>query len=189
MTKILIIDIETTNFSPKKDKIVEVGIVALDLMNGNTEIVFDEIIHEPGIKQIDVEKRWVFENSDIGDQFFDHDCRNLEMNKSSEISAFDDIQKILNSYPLGATAFNKAFDFGFMKHRGFIFPKELRCPMILATNICKLPAKRGGYKWPKVEEAYKYFFPGKSYVEKHRGADDAIHEAEIVYKIYKLGLF
>ena len=63
--------------------------------------------------------------------------------------------------------------------------------MILSTNICKLPNKNGysGYKWPSVEEAFQYFFPYTGYIEKHRGADDAEHEAMIVYELYKMGVF
>ncbi len=62
--------------------------------------------------------------------------------------------------------------------------------MLVSTPICKCPNKngRGGYKWPKVEEAYKHFFPESEYVELHRGADDAFHEADIVYELHKLGL-
>ena len=61
--------------------------------------------------------------------------------------------------------------------------------MLLSTPICKCPnTNRGGYKWPKVTEAYKFFFPESEYDELHRGADDAFHEASIVYELHKLGL-
>jgi DNA polymerase-3 subunit epsilon len=55
--------------------------------------------------------------------------------------------------------------------------------------VCKIPGNYGKYKWPKVEEAYDFFFPNNNYVEKHRGADDAFHEADIVYELHKIGLF
>ena len=63
--------------------------------------------------------------------------------------------------------------------------------MHLATELCKLPNKNGysNYKWPSVEEAWKHFFPNVPYVEQHRGADDAKHEALIVYELYKMGVF
>ena len=62
--------------------------------------------------------------------------------------------------------------------------------MLLSTNICKLPNQnnKAGYKWPKVEEAWKHFYPEIEYVELHRGADDAFHEADIVFALHKLGL-
>lgn len=179
--KILVLDIETTDFSPKKGKIVEIGIVSLDLLDGNIETLFDELIKEDGLTITELADSWIIANSDmkIEDVWA---AKNLQ-------HYFDQIQKIINDHPIGATAFNNKFDFSFMDVRGFIFPAKLRCPMKLSTDICKIPGKRGGYKWPKVEEAYEHFFPDRSYVEKHRGADDAKHEAEIVYELYKLGLF
>jgi len=47
--KILILDIETTGFLNQGGKIVEIGLVELDLSNGNTKIVFDEVCHEAKI--------------------------------------------------------------------------------------------------------------------------------------------
>ncbi len=62
--------------------------------------------------------------------------------------------------------------------------------MKLSTPICKLPPVRyGSYKWPKVEEAWSEFFPDEDYVELHRGADDALHEARIIHELYCRGVF
>lgn len=182
MSKILIIDIETTGFQQQGGKIVEVGIVELDLSNGNRTILFDEVCHEAGITLEEVEKSWIVQNSDLTTVRIKY-SESLT-NKSKRI------QKILNDYPLGATAFNNAFDFGFLESRGFVFPKKLDCPMKLSTDICKIPHPNGyGLKWPKVEEAHKHFFGDVGYIEKHRGADDAYFEAEIVYELYKMGIF
>ena len=59
--------------------------------------------------------------------------------------------------------------------------------MVIATDILKMPLPKSekSYKWPKVEEAWKYYFPEKKYIEKHRAYDDAVHEAQIVFKMYK----
>lgn len=181
MKQILILDIETTGFLQKGGKIVEIGIVELNLENGEKTILFDEVCHEIGITIEEVQNSWIVSNSDL----------NTKMIKYSGTldSKQKRIQKILDDYPLGATAFNNEFDFGFMEDRGFVFPKKLPCPMKISTNICKLPNARGGYKWPKVEEAHKHFFGDVGYVEKHRGADDAFHEADIVFKLYQDGVF
>ena len=61
--------------------------------------------------------------------------------------------------------------------------------MILLTPIMRLPTAHKGFKWPNVEEAYKFFFPKSSYIEKHRGADDAFHEAKIIYEMFKIDQF
>jgi DNA polymerase-3 subunit epsilon len=52
-----------------------------------------------------------------------------------------------------------------------------------------LPGRNGSYKWPKVEEAYEFLFGKTGYVEAHRGADDAMHEGEIVYELIKRNKF
>ena len=62
--------------------------------------------------------------------------------------------------------------------------------MILSTNICKLKGRyKGKYKWPSVQEAWDFYFGNTGYVEKHRGADDAFHEADIVFELIKRGLY
>lgn len=179
--KILILDIETTGFMPK-GHIVEVGIVELNLSNGERTTLFDRVCHEKEITKDEVEESWIVKNSDLT-------IEEIRTSKSLESMQYE-IQEILNSYPLGATAFNNSFDFGYLENRGFIFQKKLACPMLLSTDLCKIPAKNGrGFKWPKVQEAYDFFFPGNKYIEKHRGADDAFYEAEIVYELYKRGVF
>lgn len=181
MSKILVLDLETTGFLNENGKIVEIGIVELNLDNGEKKIIYNQVCHEKGITLEDVEKSWIVQNSDL----------NVEQIKYSP--SLDRIkptvQTILNDYPLGATAFNNSFDFGFLENRGFVFSKKLDCPMKLSTDICQLPSPRGGFKWPKVQEAYDFFFGKTDYIEKHRGADDAFHEAEIVYELYKRGIF
>ncbi len=101
-----------------------------------------------------------------------------------------EIQSIFNNYSLGATAFNKQFDFGFLKSRGLLI-KELPCIMLSATSLVNLPPNPGYTtpKWPKVEEAWEYFFPNTEYIEAHRALDDARHEALISYELYKRGEF
>ena len=178
--KILIIDIETTGFLNANGKIVEIGMVELDLKTGARKIVFDKCVRETSMTKRDIERAWIIQNS------------SLRVSDVMNAVAFDDVkdevQQIVNSYPAGATAYNKSFDFDFLSSRGINFPKEVDCPMLASTPVCKLPSPRGrGYKWPKVEEAYDYFFPNNNYEEEHRGADDAMHEAEIVYELYKMG--
>lgn len=181
--KILILDIETSGFLNAGGSIVEIGIVELNLENGEIKDVFDSLVREPifGMKHTEGKYGWIFKNSDLtpGDVF--------DAPMDSEV--FPKVQEILDSYPLGCTAYNNKFDFGFLEDRG-IRIKKLPCPMILSTDICKISKKRGsGYKWPKVEEAFEFFFPEIEYTEQHRGLDDSKHEAMIVYKLYQDGVF
>lgn len=182
MPKIAIVDIESTDFLNKGGKIVEVGIVELCLETGKKEIVFNEVCHEKGITLDQVKNSWIVANSTL----------TVEMirNSPSFEKLLPIIQETLDRYPDGATAFNNTFDFDFLEDRGVVFCKKLPCPMKLSTNICKIPHPTyGGFKWPKVQEAYDFFFGKTDYIEQHRGADDAFHEADIVLELYKRGIF
>ena len=181
-TKILVVDIETSGFLSQGGKIVEIGIVELDLLNGVIIPKFDSLIKEPGFDRRHSRSPfgWVFENSDLTFEAV-NSAPSLE-------SVRDAVQNLFDNYK--ATAFNKSFDFDFLRDRGFRI-KDLPCPMQLATPICKVPFPSGcsRYKWPKVEEAWRHFFGNTGYIEKHRGLDDAMHEAKIVFELYKMGAF
>jgi DNA polymerase-3 subunit epsilon len=180
--KILIIDIETTGFLPN-GKLVEIGMVELDVTNGEKKVVFDSLCREINITNEHYEHSWIVQNGFIS----------IDEILSSPLleDIVSEVQMIIDSYTNGATAFNNRFDFGFLETYKFKIPVKLPCPMLLSTNICKLPNLNGykSYKWPKVEEAYKFFFPESEYVEIHRGADDAFHEADIVYELIKRKVF
>lgn len=184
--KILVLDIETTNFLKKGGSIVEIGIVELCLDSGEINIIFDSLLREPILtaKHRDRSKKfgWIFDNSDL----------TVEAVREAPSSGyvFAQVQSILNDYPLGCTAYNKKFDFDFLKDRGIVIPNELQCPMLLSTPIVGACFKNGRVgKFPNVEEAFAYFLPDVKYTEEHRGADDAKHEAMIVYELCKLGVF
>jgi DNA polymerase III alpha subunit (gram-positive type) len=180
--RILVLDIETTGFQRQGGSIIEIGIVELCLDTGDIKEVFSSLLRENILTAKHKEKPfgWIFENSDLTVEAL------REAPAAKEV--FPKVQEILNNYPLGCTAFNKNFDFGFLRSRGIVI-NDLPCPMILSTNICELPGQYGNYKWPKVEEAFSHFFPEVEYTEKHRGADDAKHEAMIVYELYLRGTF
>lgn len=186
MKEILVIDIETTGFINQGGKIVEVGITALDLDTGNKRLVFDKICHERPITREEVENCWIIKNSTLTLK---------DIQQSNQLNQYkEEIQLILNDYPLGCTAYNNKFDFGFMESRGFIFPVKLPCPMILSVDIVKAPWKSkpmssSKYKYPSVQEAWNHFFGDTGYIELHRGGDDSMHEADIIYELYKLGVF
>lgn len=178
--QILIIDIETTDFLQRGGEIVEVGIVELNLETEEKKVIYDKII-KPKMKLEDLKETWIVKNGYMTPE---------EIAEGVEFeSVKDEIQEIINKYPNGSTAYNNQFDFGFLESYGIRFNKKLPCPMLKSTNICKLPGRYGNYKWPKCEEAYRHFYPDTEYTELHRGADDALHEADIVLALHKLGKF
>ncbi len=46
------------------------------------------------------------------------------------------------------------------------------CTMEATTPICKLPSKKGGFKWPKLIEAYAHFFNGETFDNAHDAMAD-----------------
>ena len=184
MKEIAIIDIETSGFQPQGGLIVEIGIVGLNLETGSITNEFDSIVKEDGFNEKHTKHPygWVFQNSDL--KYDD------VLSANSLTSMLSEIQSVLDKYPLGATAYNKAFYFSFLKSRG-LRTKELECIMLSATDIVNLPPNFGYStpKWPKVEEAWEYFFPDVEYKEKHRALDDAQHEALIAHELYKMNEF
>ena len=183
MKEIAVIDIETSGFQHQGGLIVEIGIVGLNLETGSVTDEFDSIVKEDGFDERHAKHPygWVFQNSDLR--------YNDVLSANNLTDMLPEIQNVLNKYSLGATAYNKAFDFGFLRSRGLQI-KELDCIMLSATPVVNLPPNPGYStpKWPKVEEAWEYFFPQVEYKEAHRALDDARHEALIAYELYKLGI-
>ena len=162
----------------------EVGIVSLDLQTGHISNEFNEIVQENGFgeKHAKDPYGWIFKNSDL---------RYEDVLKANNLlKIIQKIQKTFDKYSCGATAFNKQFDFGFLKSRGLRI-KELPCIMLSVAPVVGLPPNPGYFdpKWPKVQEAWDFFFPKSDYIEAHRALDDARHEAMIAYELYKLGKF
>ena len=178
--KVAVIDIETTGLDPIIDLILEIGIVELSLITGETKILFDSFVKEPKFGE-EHRDSWIFNNSDL--KFEDIENAPLFDNLKKEIN------EIFNHYPI--TAFNKSFDLGFLEVRDINAPIELPCIMLTATNICRIPSSTGRskYKWPKCQEAWDFFFPNSDYIETHRAADDAIHEAQILFELFSHGHF
>jgi DNA polymerase III subunit epsilon len=178
----LIVDIETTGFLNQGGKIVEIGIVKLNLDSGEITPAYNSLIKEPGFDILHSQHPlgWIFKNSDI--TYTD------VISAPTLESQRDIIQFLFDKYY--ATAYNKEFDFGFLKNRNFSI-KELPCPMLVATPIINLQPNPGfkDAKWPSVTEAWNYFFGNTGYLEKHRGLDDATHEAILIYEMYKRGIF
>ena len=181
--QIAVVDIETTGRTPTEGTIVEIGIAMLDLRTHFISKLFDSVVRENKFLKVyeatSIAESWVFQNSD------------LKLDDVLEAPLWTQvrvkIQRILNHFPI--TAYNKDFDFGFLKSRGIKIPRELPCPMKVATPVLKLPPRYNfhDFKYPSVEESWNYFFPDKPYTESHRAYDDAVHEAEIVYQLYKIG--
>ena len=177
--KIVVLDIETTGWLKEGGLIVEIGALILDLNTGEQIPVYDKVIKENGFNESHKES-WIFSNSSLTWDYVNNGGLPIDIEL---------LQDLFNQYPV--TAYNKAFDLNFLRSRGFIFPVEFECPMMVLTPIMKIPSKNGysDFKWPSVIEATKWLFPNKEYDEEHRGLSDAIDEAKIIKLVYDKGWF
>lgn len=57
--------------------------------------------------------------------------------------------------------------------------KQVYCTMLKATNICRIPG-RYGYKWPSLDEAYRYFVDPKGF----EGVHDALADVRACRAVY-----
>lgn len=179
-----IVDLETTGFLNQKGLIVEIGIASLDLATGEVQAEFSSLVREASFSPAHARPPygWIFNNSSL--RFEDVD------QAPAMTTIFDQIQQVLDKFTTGITAYNAAFDLPFLQSRSFRF-KKLPCPMIAATPVLNLPPPRWKKepKWPTVQEAWDYFFKDSDYIEEHRALDDAMHEARIVYELYRMDAY
>ena len=180
MNEIIILDIETTGFSPADDMIVELGMVKLDFDTGKCTALFDRRFKELNWSAKH-EKAWIFEQGYMKPSDLDG-AKPLK-------HSIEQIKEILAPYKGRITAWNSAFDFKFLEYHGIDLSGNLPCPMQVSTSYFKIPNARGGYKWPKAQEAYDVLFPNEPYIEKHRGFDDAVFEAKIIFDLYHKGIY
>jgi len=94
-------------------------------------------------------------------------------------------------------AHNAKFDIGMIYHevnhifgeQGPLVFNNIYCIMELMTPICKLPyiSNKSGYKYPKLEEAYNYLFPGETIPDQHNALQDCRATAKIFKYLWTEG--
>lgn len=178
ITKIAVVDIETTHLKSEYGTIVEMGICKLDLTDGSIQKLLDTVVREPDFnKDVDV-NAWVFKNTSL----------TVEDVLSAPEWEFvkPKISHIFSIYPI--TAFNQQFDLMWLKDRRVKIERVVPDPMKEATNILQIPHPNptlSKYKLPSVSECWNYYFPNIYYQIKHRAYDDCLHEACIIYEMYR----
>jgi len=178
-----IINVATTGFLNSGGKIVEIGIALLDTDTGLVEEGYSAICKDPRLTRAD-RNAWIFDNSDLT-----IDCvrKGLPLSELKE-----EIDSVLSACD-AVTAYNKSFHLDFLRSYGFKFRREWPCPMIVATDLCKIGPTRGfgitkEYKYPRMEEVWGYFFPDKPCDLTHRPLHDVMLQGEVVFKLFELGL-
>lgn len=170
--KIAVVDIETTGFITDSDAILEIGITLVDTTTRKLEIIFDKVIRDPKFKVHKHMSAWIFSNSDL-------DFADIMKAPTLE-SVQGELQGIFDKYKV--TAHNKPFDLRFLRSRGFVID-DVKCLMKSCRENKLVIDHKGKPKPPSVEEVYSVLYPGETYVEKHRGGDDSLHEGKILLKL------
>lgn len=99
------------------------------------------------------------------------------------------IRNLFSQHPV--TAYPVNFDLAILSRYGINRASTWPCLMTACQNILKLPNRNGhpGYKFPKLDESFAYFFPSEELGVAHRAGADAIKEARIAYKLVELGVW
>ncbi|MEJ2127073.1 MAG: 3'-5' exonuclease [Candidatus Bathyarchaeota archaeon] len=176
--EILVIDLETANINSKQNPwslkntlICEIGIVNLNLDTGEIKPIFNQTCKENDCPD---PHSWIFNHTDLTYDEVSNSTHFEEVKKQ--------IQPILESKPV--TSWNQRFDFKHLENplRNLVIPTKFWDPMCTLNNFLKLNFRRNGYKWLKVTEAFRYFYPNKKWKQNHRAIDDAQIEAEIIFE-------
>ncbi|MBD3352743.1 MAG: hypothetical protein GF364_14745 [Candidatus Lokiarchaeota archaeon] len=181
--KIAVLDIETTSFKPDEGSLIEIGICQLDLETGKIMPLFDNLIQEhdfdPSLEA------WIYKNSDITPELI------LSEGVPAE-EVVEDLQQIFDKFYI--TAYNHRFDFTWLEHRGFQIKKVAPDPMQIASQFFrKMIKKENGststyyVKTLNVQECLEFFQIDET--EIHRAYSDCVHEAKIIYELYKKKLY
>ena len=178
MKDIAVIDIETTGLDFENDYVIEIAIVKVDLDNQNKEIIYNKLIKEEGFEE-KFKESWISDKGIINISEFN--------NAPYLDNVFNEIQDFFNDHYV--TSYNKEFDLKFLRKRGFSFPKEFPCIMIISAIQMKIPGPYDDYKWPKLSEAYNFLFSNQNYKEKHRAAADALDASKILIELYNKNEF
>ena len=175
--RVIVIDIETTGFDSSVDKIIEIGIIEVNLKTKERKVLFNSPIYEEGV---DLHKNSEFFKMSSLDYSNITNYPSLEFLENTLQFIFDNVR---------ITSFNMNFDLGFLGSRGFLFPKKLQD---LMTHTRKIMPKGKKYNF---EYAYRFLFNSSknkrgnylsdpNYIQQHHAIDDAIYEAELLDFLY-----
>jgi hypothetical protein len=175
--QIFIVDVETDNVKPQLANIMEMGMASLDLGTGKIELLFDTLIHPPGLELWT--DCWFMQHSGVDPELI------------RKAPAFIDIKTGVEAYlTLGpVTAFNLSFDLQVLKKHDVHAFHTWPCLMLTTKDILKLPGRYGDWKYPKFSEAWSFFFPDTPLEDSQRAGSDALHEATLAFALYQKGYF
>src|SRR4030042_4667816 len=135
--EVAVVDLETTSQRILKGSIVEIGIVSLDLANGELTVLFDHVVRDKRFSSKD-RNAWIFRHSTLTYDF---------VNTASPLQIHQvALQSIFNLYAV--TSYNREFDIPFLRRAGFTFPRQVPCIMRVAAGVLKLGRFNSEFTYP-----------------------------------------
>ena len=177
------VDTETTGlFGSPRDLVVDIGISKVDLDSCDVSEVYSAVVNYPSFMVMERSDSWIFHNTD------------LTVDDVMLGTPFPQVRSEIFNILHGrlVSSFNVAFDFSKFLYRR---PWDLRdcwdeapCIMKSSADVCRIPGCGGGYKWPKLQEAYDFFFPDMSSgPQSHRALSDAMMAGHVLLALYTSG--
>jgi len=181
--KVAILDIETTGVA-RDDCIIEIGVVELDLRNGNLKVLFNSVVKESKFDLKTHHKRFGFKKTGISPEIIDG---------AESLSKFEEILRLIfENYRVGSWS-KTGFDYKWIESRGYNFPFKFD----IQNSARRLIAKKYSIKQFTLRSAWsilldsdenkllnKYINQGDGNVF-HRAIYDAAIEAKILYLLIK----
>lgn len=165
---LFVLDLETTGTDYLFDRVLEITIYKLSMVNYQFEKVYDTILYHD-INQEVIKNGWPVKQGFIT---LDEIAKGR-----NPVLVKEEIQKLLQGQVV--TSYNTDFDMTFLRKRleltNFIVPY---CLMKKSTPLVRIPGYYDEFKWPKLQEAYKYFY-GDLKEERHRSD----YDTELAVKI------
>ena len=192
---LLFIDTETTGRDPKKARLVELAFIVcrvgednqpLEVARAATLIRPDEIDQFPSSEAMEV-------HGITGDEMLEKGSP-LSVPLSNLTDLIQWLQEDSGTHRL--ICHNLNYDFQVLAEeykrigKSIIPLSQLSpfCTMQAITDRCRLPGKYGKYKWPRLQEAWEYCFPGLDFRNNPGQAHRAMFDAERCRDIYFHGL-
>ncbi len=173
---IYVLDLETTGLQGyPKDKVVQIGVVSLDLVTGEIETEMDEYL---GYELTEEEKQsWIFTEGGL-------DPDSLRDARSPEEIAHD-LRLMLRDQRVAI--FNVGFDYTkFLAHPPFdLMPDDLvilPCVMQQARWVTRIKNRWDRYKWPTLHQAVELVL-GETQSHEHSAVDDAWWTARLLHRM------
>ena len=178
MTQLVyVLDTETTGLTGcPVDSVVDIGIVALDLFDGDISPIYSETVGYDVASWDSVHRHaWIFENSD------------LTLEDVGSAKPFDEVAQEVRGILDGhlATSFNVPFDFDKFLLRAPWSVRPVLCDDIMTSASWPV---LGCSRWPKLDHSYRVLCPGDpagiGRSQHHRALEDALQAAYILRWLY-----